>query len=164
MQEMQVLAIGLDTQRGMLLLLVAEQGGQHRALPLSIGVAEAVAIQVALRGIKPPRRPTHQLIAEVITALGTELDHVELTALRDNIFHADLVLADDVRVSARPSDAVALALQADRPIRATDELLDLVGTTAFTSSTEPKPTRTKPRSPGSCAELDDVDPDDFTSG
>ena len=163
MQEMQVLAIGLDTQRGTPLLLVAEQGGRHRALPLSIGVAEAVAIQVALRGIKPPRPPTHQLIAEVITALGTELDHVELTALCDNIFHADLVLADDVRVSARPSDAVALALHADRPIRATDELLDLVGTTAFTlDRAEADPDEAEIAR--FRAELDDVDPDDFTSG
>jgi bifunctional DNase/RNase len=160
---MQVLAIGLDTQRGTPLLLVAEQGGRQRALPLSIGVAEAVAIQVALRGIKPPRPPTHQLIAEVITALGTELDHVELTALRDNVFHADLVLADDVRVSARPSDAVALALHADRPIRATDELLDLVGTTAFTlDRAEPDPDEAEIARFRS--ELDDIDPDDFTSG
>jgi bifunctional DNase/RNase len=117
----------------------------------------------ALRGIKPPRPPTHQLIAEVITALGTELDHVELTALRDNIFHADLVLADDVRVSARPSDAVALALHADRPIRATDELLDLVGTTAFTlDRAEPDPDEAEIARFRS--ELDDIDPDDFTSG
>ena len=163
MQDMQVLAIGLDTQRGTPLLLVAEQGGRHRALPLSIGVAEAVAIQLALRRIEPPRPPTHQLIVEVITALGTQLDHVEITTLRDNIFHADLVLADDLRISARPSDAVALALHADRPIRATDELLDLVGTTALTldrTDTDPDEAEIARFR----AELDKTDPEDFTSG
>ena len=163
MQDMRVLAIGLDAQRGTPLLLVAEQGGQHRALPLSIGIAEAVAIQLALRGIQPPRPPTHQLIIEVITALGTRLDHIEITVLRDNIFHADLVFADDLRISARPSDAVALALHADRPIRATDELLDLVGTTAFTldhtvaDPDEAEITQFR-------QELDRIDPDDFTPG
>jgi bifunctional DNase/RNase len=162
-QDMHVLAIGLDTERGTPLLLVAEQTGRRRALPLSIGIAEAFAIQLALRGIRPPRPPTHQLIAEVITALGTQLDHVEITALRDNIFHADLVFTADLRISARPSDAIALALQTSRPIRATDELLDHVGTTAFTldptvaDGGEAEITRFR-------QELDRIDPDDFTPG
>ena len=162
MQDMQVLAIGLDTQRGTPLLLVAEQGGQHRALPLSIGVAEAVAIQLALRGSQPPRPPTHQLIVDVYTALGTRLDHVEITALRDNIFHADLVFTDDRRISARPSDAVALALHAHRPIRAADELLDLVGTTALTVD-RPGTDPDEAEIARFRAELDKIDPDDFTS-
>lgn len=160
---MQVLAIGLDTERGTPLLLVAEQTGRGRALPLSVGIAEAFAIQLALRGVRPPRPPTHQLIAEVITALGTQLDHVEITALRDNIFHADLVFTADLRISARPSDAVALALQTSRPIRATDELLDHVGTTAFTLD----PTVTDPDEAEITQfrqELDKIDPDDFNSG
>jgi uncharacterized protein len=161
-QDMHVLAIGLDTQRGTPLLLVAEQTGRGRALPLSIGVAEAFAIQLALRGVRPPRPPTHQLIAEVITALGRQLDHVEITALRDNVFHADLVFTGDLRISARPSDAVALALQTSRPIRATDELLDLVGTTVFTldpAVADPEDEITRFRQ-----ELDNIDPDDFTPG
>jgi len=65
---MWVVALGLDAQRGTPLLLVAEQGAPHRALPLSIGVTEAAAVHVALRGIQAPRPSTHQLIVEVITA------------------------------------------------------------------------------------------------
>ena len=122
-----------------------------------------------MRGIQPPRPPTHQLIIEVITALGTRLDHIEITVLRDNIFHADLVFADDLRISARPSDAVALALHADRPIRATDELLDLVGTTALTvDSTDAQPDVVVDPDEAEIArfrtELDKIDPEDFTSG
>ena len=161
MQDMQVLAIGLDTQRGTPLLLVAEQAGRHRALPLSIGVAEAVAIQLALRGIKPPRPPTHQLIVEVITALGTQLDHVEITALRDNIFHADLVFADDLRISARPSDAVALALQA----RPTDPRHRRTARPRRDHSIHTRPNRRRPgrsRDRPVPPELDKIDPDDFT--
>ena len=161
MQDMQVLAIGLDARRGTPLLLVAEQGGQHRALPLSIGVAEAAAIQGALRGIQSPRPPTHQLMVEVITALGTQLDHVEITALRDNIFHADLVFDDEMRISARPSDAVAIALHAERPIRATDELLDLVGITALEfDRTDADPDEAEIAR--FRLALEQIDPDDFT--
>jgi len=160
---MQVLAVGLDAQRGTPLLLVVEQGGRRRALPLSIGAAEAAAINDALRGEEPSRPLSHQLIVEVITALDAQLDHVEITALRDDIFYADLVFAGEVRISARPSDAVAVALHAEIPIRASDELLDFVGTTAFTAD----------RADGHAdeaeiakfrSELEHLDPDDFTSG
>src|SRR6266516_2338068 len=94
-------------------------------------LAVGLDAELGLRGARPARPPAHQLIVEVIDALGGRIDHVEITALRDGIFHADLVLDGGLRVSARPSDAVALALHARCPIRATDELLDLVGTTAF---------------------------------
>jgi uncharacterized protein len=73
------------------------------------------------------------------------------------------VFTADLRISARPSDAIALALQTSRPIRATDELLDLVGTTAFTldptvaDPDEAEITRFR-------QELDRIDPDDFTPG
>ena len=163
MQDMWVVALGLDAQRGTPLLLVAEQGDPHRALPLSIGVAEAEAVHVALRGIQAPRPSTHQLIVEVITALGSQLDHVEITALRNNIFLADLVFADDLRIAARPSDAITLALHTDRPIRAADELLELVGTTAVTlDETDMDPDEAEIAQ--FRAELDQMGPDDFTSG
>ena len=163
MLEMQVVAIGLDAQRGTPLLLVAEQGGRHRALPVSIGAAEAAAIHVALRGEQSSRPPTHQLIVEIIAALGSQLDHVEITAMHDSIFHADLVFADRVRISARPSDAVALALHAEIPIRAPEELLDLVGTTAFVvDRTDADPDETEVAKFRS--ELEHLDPDDFTFG
>ena len=112
MQEMQVLAIGLDTQRGTPLLLVAEQGGRQRALPLSIGVAEAVAIQLALRGIQPPRPPTHRLIVDVYTALGTRLDHRVLRHRAGRISDAERaewaeVWSSSSRYSAASSSASA---------------------------------------------------------
>jgi bifunctional DNase/RNase len=100
-------------------------------------------------------------MVEVITALGTQLDHVEITALRDNIFHADLVFDDEMRISARPSDAVAIALHAERPIRATDELLDLVGITALEfDRTDADPDEAEIAR--FRLALEQIDPDDFT--
>ena len=94
-------------------------------------------------------------------ALGTQLDHVEITALRDNIFHADLVFDDEMRISARPSDAVAIALHAERPIRATDELLDLVGITALEfDRTDADPDEAEIAR--FRLALEQIDPDDFT--
>ena len=44
--------------------------------------------------------------------------------MRDNIFYAELILDRDTRVSARVSDAVALALHLGIPIHAEDTVLD----------------------------------------
>jgi bifunctional DNase/RNase len=43
--------------------------------------------------------------------------------MRDNIFYAELVIGDNVRVSARPSDSIALALRVGAPIRCADQVL-----------------------------------------
>jgi hypothetical protein len=76
---------------------------------------------------------THQLIGEVIDAFGRHLEQVRITEVRDNIFYADLVLDQNTRVSARVSDAIALALHLGVPIHAEDTVLDAaaVATTAI---------------------------------
>ena len=47
--------------------------------------------------------------------------------MKDNIFYADLILGDGVRVSARPSDSIALALRVGAPIRCADQVLTDAG-------------------------------------
>jgi bifunctional DNase/RNase len=72
---------------------------------------------------------THQLIGHVLTALGRRVDQVRITEVRDNIFYAELILDQDTRVSARVSDAVALALHLGIPIHAEDTVLDAAAVT-----------------------------------
>jgi hypothetical protein len=74
-----------------------------------------------------PRPPTHHLITQVIIACGRSLHQVIVTGLRDNVYHAELVYDDDTRVSARVSDAVALALHVGVTVQAADSVLDQVG-------------------------------------
>ncbi len=47
--------------------------------------------------------------------------------MRDGIYIAELVFGDDRVVSARPSDAVALAVRTGAPIFGAEDLLDEVG-------------------------------------
>ena len=70
---------------------------------------------------------THDLLREVITSLGAELEAVHITEMRDGIYIAELVFGDERVVSARPSDAVALAVRTGAPIFGAEELLDEVG-------------------------------------
>ena len=89
-----------------------------------IGLAEAHAITVEQQRVSLPRPMTHQLIGDVMDAFGRHLQQVRITEVRDNIFYAELILDHHTRVSARVSDAIALALHLGVPIHAEDIVLD----------------------------------------
>lgn len=165
MQEMQVAAVGLDP-RGIPLLLVQERDGARRVLPVSIGWPEAVNIEIELAGRQMPRPLTHQLIVHVVEGFGRTLDRVEMTELRDGIFYADLVLDHGVRISARVSDAVAIALHRNVPIQAAAAVLEAAGVRPEEDSPEVEPRATSVSDIEAEVtrfqeQLDQIDPEDF---
>ncbi len=99
----------------------------ERFLPIWIGAVEATAIAFAQQGVQPERPLTHDLLRDVITALGRSLTRVDIVDLRDGIFFAELVFDNGVTVSARPSDAIALALRTASPLFAAEHVLDEAG-------------------------------------
>lgn len=108
------------------IVLLRERDGD-RYLPVWVGAAEAAAIAFAQQGVVPPRPLTHDLLKDVIGALGHELTEVRIVELKDAVFYATLVFAGGVEVSSRTSDAIALALRTDTPIKAVDEVMDEAG-------------------------------------
>jgi bifunctional DNase/RNase len=98
-----------------------------RGFPIVIGNNEAGEIQRVVHGVEPERPLTHQLTFSAIGALGGRLQAVEIVDLKQNTFFAQVVLEGGpegvVRVDARPSDAIALALRARCPIRVAEEVL-----------------------------------------
>ena len=107
-------------------VLLQESAGR-RCLQIWIGLAEAEAIALEQQGRLPERPLTHVLIADVVSALGRTLQRIEITEVRGGTFYADLVFDGDLRVSARPSDSIAIALHADVPIHATEAVLSEAG-------------------------------------
>src|SRR5690606_19334747 len=105
------------------IVLLREREGQ-RYLPIWIGAPEATAIAYAQQGVEPPRPLTHDLMSTLIRDLGHTLTAVHITTVKENIFYATLVLDDSIEISARPSDAIALAMRCGTPILATEALLD----------------------------------------
>jgi bifunctional DNase/RNase len=122
--EMRVMAVGVESGAARPVLLLQEASGDHRLLPVWIGTAEANAIQVEQHRVSLPRPMTHQLIGDVVDALGRRVEQVRITEIRDNIFFAELILDQSTKVSARVSDAIALALHLSIPIHAEDTVLD----------------------------------------
>ncbi|GAA4252274.1 bifunctional nuclease family protein [Dactylosporangium darangshiense] len=104
------------------IVLLKEVDGD-RYLPIWIGAVEATAIAYEQQGVKPARPLTHDLMRDMLAALKAPLHAVEIVEMRDNIFYAELVIGDNVRVSARPSDSIALALRVGAPIRCADQVL-----------------------------------------
>jgi bifunctional DNase/RNase len=103
------------------------QEGRHRLLPIMIGSPEASAIHNALEGVVPQRPLTHDLMVNVVAALGAELESVIVTEVRDHTFFAELHLRTNGGpkvISSRPSDALALAVRTGTPIYADEDLLD----------------------------------------
>ncbi len=129
MVEVVLRAVRVDVGSATPLLLLEEVNGS-RVLPVFIGAPEATAIAYALQHVETPRPMTHDLLGHLIEALGARLFAVEVTELIENTYHAALRLLTDggeVLVSARPSDAIALALRVGAPILVNDELMAAEG-------------------------------------
>jgi bifunctional DNase/RNase len=98
-----------------------------RYLPIWVGAAEATAIAFAQQGLTPPRPLTHDLIKNIIDNLRTKVESVQVTHLTDGVFYSKILLDKGVEVSARPSDAIALALRTGSPIYGTEDVFNSAG-------------------------------------
>jgi bifunctional DNase/RNase len=124
--ELDVVGVRVEMPSNQPIVLLKETGGD-RYLPIWIGAVEATAIAFAQQGVVPTRPLTHDLLRDILDAVGQRLTEVRITALRDGVFYADLIFASGVEVSARPSDAIALALRTGSPIYGAGEVLDEAG-------------------------------------
>lgn len=127
---MEVLGLQVEASSGTPVVLLQEEVEPYRVLPIFIGGAEAASIAVGLSGTVPERPLTHDLLATVLGELHTDLDRVLLTELREGTFYAELELSGPtgrLRVSSRPSDAVAVAVRTGTPVYAAEHVLDEAG-------------------------------------
>lgn len=123
---MEIVGVRVEVPANTPVVLLREQSGRQRLLPILIGSPEASAIHTALEGIESPRPLTHDLLVQVIEHLGASLTEVVITEVRDHIFFAELHLrtrTGDVTISCRPSDGIAIAVRTGSPILASEPLL-----------------------------------------
>jgi len=122
----RVAQVGLDPATNSPVVLLREEAGD-RVLPILIAPAEAGAIAMELQGIRPQLPMTHDLVKRLIVGLGGELRRVLIGDLRGDTYFAELEIvreAEVIRVDARPSDSIAVALRLQAPIFLADQLLE----------------------------------------
>lgn len=151
MKQLDVLGVRVEMPTSQPIVLLRERDGS-RYVPIWIGAAEATAIAFAQEGVVPPRPLTHDLLVDVIAAVGRSLTRVRIDELLDGVFHATLVLDDGTEISSRSSDAIALAVRVGADIVAPDGLLDEVGVESSTEEDEVEKFKEF---------LDEVSPEDF---
>ena len=125
--ELQVLNISnSQAQAGAYALVLGEVGGE-RQLPIIIGATEAQAMVIEMKGIVPPRPLTHNLFASVLEVLGVKLMRILIYKVDNGVFYSYLYMKAEetiLRIDARTSDAVALALRMNAPIFVYEEILE----------------------------------------
>jgi bifunctional DNase/RNase len=148
----EVMGVRVEMPSNQPIVLLKELDGV-RYLPIWLGSAEATAIAFSQQEVISPRPLTHDLFKDVLGALNAKLQTVYLTEIKDGVFYAQLNFAEGQSVSARPSDAIALALRTGSPILASEELLEEVGI-EIPDQSEDEIERFKEF-------LDDINPEDF---
>lgn len=125
MVEIRVQSLGVDQTSKSPVVILQEVGGE-RVLPIWIGPQEASAIAMELAGMKFARPLTHDLAATILRGLGGELQRVNITRVQENTYYAEMVISrgsDVFSIDARPSDSIAIALRLQARLFTNDDLL-----------------------------------------
>src|SRR5207244_3934883 len=126
MQEMQIYGVSFDLVGKQPIVLLKTAEG-NKFLPIWIGHPEAAAILMKLQSATTPRPMTHDLVTDMLEQLGAQVTRITVTELRENTFYAQITVqldGSEIEVDSRPSDAIALAIRADAPIFAADDVIE----------------------------------------
>ncbi|MTB30775.1 MAG: bifunctional nuclease family protein, partial [Actinobacteria bacterium] len=128
--QVEVVGVRIEMPSNQPIVLLREIGGT-RFLPIWVGAVEATSIAFAQQGLEAQRPLTHDLIRDLFDRVDITLTSVHITDIRDGVFFAELLLRNSEGalepLSARPSDAIAVALRTKSNIMVNSELLDEVG-------------------------------------
>jgi len=108
-------------------IIVLKERNGNRSFPIVIGIVEIFAIDRRLKGKKPPRPMTHDLLASIIEQLGAKIDKIVINDLSNHTFYAQIHLSmngEITKIDSRPSDAIALGVAAETPIYVADHVFD----------------------------------------
>jgi len=129
MIQVTVDRVGLDQDSDQAVILLRDLT-KTTLIPIWIRSLEATAIAIPLQGVAPPRPLTADLVVKVIKELGAEVVMAMITDIKDQVFHAVLVLTKDgkeINIDCRPSDAIAVALRTEVPIYVEEKVIAEAG-------------------------------------
>ena len=124
--KVEVNSIRLEESSETPILLLLDPSTQ-KVLPIWIGTIEAVSIAYAQEGILHDRPQTHDLLLNIVEALDASINEVNISNISDDTYYADIILKSVnglVTLSARPSDAIALALRSNIPVTVNEKVFE----------------------------------------
>ena len=125
-QEMVIYGVSFDMV-GKQPIVLLKAVDSNKFLPIWIGHPEAAAILMKLQSASTPRPMTHDLVTDMLDQLGAQVTRITVTELRENTFYAQITVqldGSEIEVDSRPSDAIALAIRAEAPIFAADDVIE----------------------------------------
>src|ERR1700746_1409133 len=126
MYEMVIYGVSFDLVGKQPIVLLKTADG-NKFLPIWIGHPEAAAILMKLQGASTPRPMTHDLVTDMLGELGAEVVRITVTELKEHTFYASITVqqnGSEIEIDSRPSDAIALAVRADAPIFAAEDVIE----------------------------------------
>lgn len=127
MIEAKISGLALDVTTNSPVVTITPSDSE-KILPIWIGHYEAWAISMEISGIVSKRPLTHDLLLSVVRSMKGQIDRVEIVDLKEQTFYAVISInlnGETLKIDARPSDSLALALKAKAPIFVNEKLFNL---------------------------------------
>ena len=124
--EVELSRIIINETSDQQVIVLKERYGQ-RSFPIVIGIVEVFAIDRRLKGIKPPRPMTHDLLENIIKGIGARIEKIVINDLRNHTFYAKIYISlngNTFEIDSRPSDAMALGVATNAPIYVEESVFD----------------------------------------
>jgi len=122
----------LKTSHGNALLLKPKE--KEIAVPIFIGTLEMQSILMGKEGVSMSRPHTHDLFLNMLANVNLSVKKVEVYELKDDVFHARLVITGGeftkekpLILDSRPSDAFAIATRKKCPIYMASSIIEQTG-------------------------------------
>ena len=126
-KPMIISALTVDPLTNSPIVILKEIDGE-KTLPIWIGLLEATAIASELEGIQFPRPMTHDLLKNILEIIDVKVAKIEVCDLKNNTYYALIHISykgKDIKIDARPSDALALSLRVNAPIFVDEEIIEM---------------------------------------
>ena len=122
----------VQTNQGSAVLL--KPRNMEIAVPIFIGTLEMQSILIGKEGLSLPRPLTHDLFLDMLGRVNLAIKKVEVYELKDNTFHARLIITGGeytnekpLVLDSRPSDAIALSVRRRYPILISSLVVEQAG-------------------------------------
>ncbi len=127
MVEVSVIGIAQDRFSGLPIIILGNEK-ERFAVPIWVGHWEAELLETELLGAVPPRPFPYDLIREMLSAFGGEIERVVINDFDKGIYFAVIEVkrpdGEVLRIDSRPSDAINLAVRANAPIFVEKEVIE----------------------------------------